>query len=45
MPKNSVKIGFPMPTSKNGFQIRNLHPKNYTPISKIKVLFFLKPIY
>ena len=27
MPKKSVKIGFPMPTAKNGLQI--LNPKKY----------------
>ena len=30
MPKKSVKIPFPMPTAKNGFQILNLHPKKQT---------------
>ena len=27
--KNWVKIGFQMPTAKNRFQIRNLHPKKH----------------
>ena len=32
MPKN----GFPMPTTKNGFHILNLHPKKYV----LKIPFF-----
>ena len=37
--KNSQKIGFPMPTLKNGFQFLNLHPKKH--IFKEKIFFFL----
>ena len=37
--KNKEKIGFPMPTPKNGFQILNLHPKIH--IFKEKNTLFL----
>ena len=33
------KIGFPMPTAKNGFQILNLHPKKHR-IRKILLMYF-----
>ena len=34
------KIGFPMPTSKNGFQILNLHPKKHVCFFFLNTLFF-----
>ena len=42
--KNSVQIGFPMPTAKNGFQILNPHPKKHTVYLKKKNSIFLDVI-
>ena len=37
--EKSEKIGFPMPTTKNGFQILNLHPKKH--VFKKNTLFLM----
>ena len=41
--KNKEKIGFPMPTPKDGFQILNLHPKKHSYIKKKKKFNVLLP--
>ena len=38
--KNRKKIGFPMPTPKNGFQILNLHPKKHVFKKKTFFMYF-----
>ena len=39
--KNRLKIGFPMPTARNRFQILNLHPKKYL---QNKIIYIFMPI-
>ena len=43
--KNKEKIGFPMPTLKNGFQILNLHPKEHVFFKKVFFLMYFCPSF